>query len=184
MGSDTIYLQNPPKRCGLRCVTRTLACDRRVVLRPARAAELPALLRINVAADAHEHRLVPDVAGRRIDRRRALHYWKSALRCPRAAVLVAARGRELLGVIGVDLVVARSRLAPVRRHVYLHSLWVEPASRRLGLGRALAQSALAWGARRGATQARLEMASANAGARRLYAGLGFAEREVMMARPI
>ena len=163
---------------------RTLARDRRVRLRRARAADLDALVAINVVADVHNHRLVPDVGGRRIDRRRARHYWKHALRSPRAAVWVAARGPGLLGVIGVDLLVARSRLAPARRLVYLHSLWVQPAARRLGLGRALTQAAMAWGRRLGATQARLEVAVPNAGARRLYQGLGFAERELLLVRPI
>jgi ribosomal protein S18 acetylase RimI-like enzyme len=139
---------------------------------------------LNVAADADNHRLVPDIGGRRIDRRRARRYWKRAMRDPRALVLVVARGSRLQGVIGVDLIVLRSRLAPVRRYVYLHSLWVEPEARRAGLARALTRAALAWGARRGARQARLEAAANNTGARHLYGELGFALREVMMARPL
>lgn len=174
----------PAASTGPRLPARRLARDRRVQLRRARAADLDALLAINVVADALNHELVPDIGGRRIDGRRARHFWMRAMRSPRAAVWVGARGSELLGVIGVDLLVARSRLAPVRRFVYLHSLWVEPAARRLGLGLALTQAALAWGRRRGATQARLEVAVSNAGARRLYQGLGFAERELLMVRPI
>lgn len=177
-------LVRAPRPESARCLASCLPRDRRVRLRAARAADLPQLLAFNVVADVHNHELVPDVGGRRIDRRRAFNFWKHAIRRPRAAVLVAARGSELLGVIGVDLIVARSRLAPVRRHVYLHSLWVAPAARRLGLGRALTQMALAWGVRRRATQARLEVAAPNPGARRLYRELGFAERELLLVRPI
>jgi ribosomal protein S18 acetylase RimI-like enzyme len=155
-----------------------------VQVRRARARDLAELVRMNVAADADNHELVPDVGGRRIDRRRARHYWKHALRNPRALVLVAVRGLRAEGLIAADLVVLRSRLAPVRRYVYLHSLWVEPAARRAGLARALTRAALTWAVRRGARQARLEAAANNTHAQRLYRELGFALREVMMARPL
>ena len=163
---------------------RRLGSDRAGQVRRARARDLPELVLLNVVADEDNHRLVPDIGGRRIDRRRARRYWKHALRDPRALVLVAARDLRIDGVIAADLICLRSRLAPVRRYVYLHSLWVEPAARRLGLGRALTRAALAWAVRRGARQARLEAAANNPRALGLYRSLGFALREVMMARPL
>lgn len=173
-----------PARPARALVARRLARDARVQVRRACARDLPELVRLNAAGDAHNHTLVPDVGWRRIDHRRARNYWKRALRDPRAAVLVGARGVRLEGVIAADLITLRSRLAPVRRYVYLHSLWVEPAARRVGLARALTRAVLAWAVRRGARQARLEAAANNAHAQRLYRELGFALREVMMARPL
>lgn len=90
----------------------------------------------------------------------------------------------MLGAIGVDLLVSSHRLAHVRRRIYLYSLFVAPAARRAGLARRLTQLALDWGRGRGATQARLEMAWPNRGARALYESVGFRPRELMLARPL
>ena len=53
------------------------------------------------------------------------------------------------------------------------NLAVDPAKRRLGAGRALAQAALAEGAARGAARAFLEVRESNAAALAFYARLGF-----------
>jgi ribosomal-protein-alanine N-acetyltransferase len=53
------------------------------------------------------------------------------------------------------------------------TLAVEPGARRLGLGRALMQAAMAAVTARGAASMALEVAERNAAARALYAGLGF-----------
>ncbi len=90
----------------------------------------------------------------------------------------------MLGLLGVDLIIAGHRLAHVRRRIYLHSLFIVPSARRLGLARRLTRLALDWGRGRGATQARLEMASPNDGARALYESLGFQPREMMFARAL
>jgi len=90
----------------------------------------------------------------------------------------------MLGAIGVDLIVSRHPLAHVRRRIYLHSLFIVPAARRLGLARRLTRLALDWGRGRGATQARLEMAAPNQSARRLYESVGFRVREMMFSRPL
>lgn len=57
----------------------------------------------------------------------------------------------------------------------LLTLAVEPDQRRQGVGRALVTAFLAESRARGATRAFLEVAEGNAGARALYAGLGFTE---------
>lgn len=163
---------------------KALIAQRRLRIRRASPRDLAELVRLNVVADKHNHELVPDIGARRFALRRSLNYWKRSLRNGRQEVRVAEHDGALLAVIGVDLHVSRHRFAPVKRHICIHSLWVEPQARRLGLGLALIRAALAWGRRRGATQARLEVAVPNAGARRLYQGLGFAEREVLMVRPI
>ncbi len=57
----------------------------------------------------------------------------------------------------------------------IHNLVVAPELRRRGLGRLLLSFALAFGVRRGAERALLEVRCANAAARGLYAAEGFRE---------
>ncbi len=136
------------------------------------------------AATLTEHRLIPDVAARRHDVRASRRHWRRSIASPHKRLFVAVRGSEVLGAVGVDLIVSRHRLAHVRRRVYLHSLFIVPAARRLGLAQRLTRLALDWGRGRGATQARLEMAAPNRSARRLYESVGFRVREMMFARAL
>jgi len=155
---------------------------RHILLRAAMRRDVAAVSKLERAASQTEHRLIPDIAGRRIDARVSRRHWRHAIAHPRKRLFVATRGAEVLGAIGVDLLVSGHRLAHVRRRVYLHSLFVKPAARRLGLARRLTQLALDWGRGRGAVQARLEMAAPNHSARRLYESVGFRVREMMFAR--
>jgi ribosomal protein S18 acetylase RimI-like enzyme len=139
---------------------------------------------LGASAAETEHGLIPDVASRRHDVREARRYWRRAINSSRTRLFVAVQGAELLGAIGVDLIVSRHRLAHVRRRAYLHSLYIVPSARRLGLARRLTRLALDWARGRGATQARLEMAAPNRSARRLYESVGFRVREMMFARPL
>lgn len=156
----------------------------RILLRAAIRVDVAAVSALQRAASLAEHRLIPDIAGRRIDSRVSRRHWRRAIAHPRKRLFVARRGAEVLGAIGVDLLVSRHRLAHVRRRIYLHSLFVTPAARRLGLARRLTQLALDWGRSRGAVQARLEMAAPNRSARALYESLGFGVRELVFARPL
>jgi ribosomal protein S18 acetylase RimI-like enzyme len=155
-----------------------------IVLRAAVRGDIAAMPRLERAAALAEHRLIPDIAGRRIDARVSRRHWRRTVTSARRRLFVAVRGAELLGAIGVDLLVSRHPLAHVRRRIYLHSLFVQPAARRLGLARRLTRLALDWGRGRGAVQARLEMAAPNRAARGLYESLGFRVREMMFARPL
>jgi GNAT superfamily N-acetyltransferase len=140
--------------------------------------------RLERQAALTEHRFIPDIAGWRIDPRVSRRHWRRTIANPRRRLFVAIRGAEVLAAIGVDLLVSSHRLAHVRRRIYLHSLFVAPAARRAGLARRLTRLALDWGRGRGATQARLEMAWPNRGARALYESVGFSPRELMLARPL
>ena len=155
-----------------------------IVLRAATRRDVAGVAALGASAAETEHGLIPDVASRRHDVRGARRYWRRAIDSPRTRLFVAVRGAELLGSIGVDLIVSRHRLAHVRRRVYLHSLYILPSARRLGLARQLTRLALDWARGRGATQARLEMAAPNRSARRLYESVGFRAREMMFARPL
>jgi len=66
----------------------------------------------------------------------------------------------------------------------VHSLFVLPAARRRGVGRALVRHALRWGRRQAAGGAELGMAAANRSARALYESFGFRLQEVAMARDL
>ncbi len=156
----------------------------RVVLRVASQREVAAVARMQADAALTEHRLIPDIASHRHDIPNGRRYWRRALRGSRQRLFIAVRGSEVVGAIGVDLIVARHRMAPVRRRIYLHSLYVVPHARRFRLAQGLTRLALDWGRGRGATQARLEMAAPNRSARALYESLGFRAREMMFARPL
>lgn len=156
----------------------------RIVVRSALRADVSQVVAINQRADAEEHRLIPDIAARRIDRRLARRYWLRTIRSQRSRLFVAVRRLRVVGMVAVDLHTARSRLAVVRCHVYLHSLFVNGEVRGSGLAQALTRVALDWGHGRGAQQARLEMAEHNVAARRLYESLGFQRREAMLARAL
>jgi ribosomal protein S18 acetylase RimI-like enzyme len=156
----------------------------RVLLRAATRRDVAAIAKMERAASFTEHQLLPDIAGRRLDARASRRHWRRSIANPRRRLFVAARGADVVGAIGVDLLVSRHRFAHVRRRVYLHSLFIAPPARRLGLARRLTRLALDWGRGRGALQARLEMAAPNRSARRLYESVGFRVREMMFARPL
>lgn len=56
----------------------------------------------------------------------------------------------------------------------LWSLWVEPAARRSGAGRALVEAAAAWSAERGARRLVAWVAEGNLAARSFFVAAGFA----------
>jgi len=57
--------------------------------------------------------------------------------------------------------------------VYLYSLWLEPAVRRRGLGRALVAAAVDWARARGVRTVTLRVHAGNDAATEVYRGLGF-----------
>lgn len=61
--------------------------------------------------------------------------------------------------------------APQTAHVY--QMWVEPAHRGRGIGRALLDEAIAWALTRGARRVTLGVTCGNTAASRLYAAAGF-----------
>jgi ribosomal protein S18 acetylase RimI-like enzyme len=100
---------------------------------------------------------------------------------------------------GFDEAVWRRRAAPSKRQVWfavekdgrfvgvvriafaepdpglasLFSMWVEPESRRVGIGRLLVEAAVGWAADRGAHSVELEVNEAVTSARGLYEACGF-----------
>jgi ribosomal protein S18 acetylase RimI-like enzyme len=144
--------------------------------------DLAAVLALDAAAVAHNHRLVPLVSAPDVDRWSARRFWAGAGRRRDSIVLVAAEGQSLLGMLCIDVNDARNRRMKIRRWVYLHSLYVDRRARGRRVAQRLIRHALAWARRHGAGGATLEMAANNDAARALYGRFGFATQEVMMAR--
>jgi GNAT superfamily N-acetyltransferase len=89
--------------------------------------------------------------------------WRRRLRV-HAQFAAVVQGRPV-GLIGAQ----RENSASV----YLYSLWLEPPSRRRGLGRALVSAAVEWARAEGASTVTLRVHATNDAAREVYAGLGF-----------
>jgi ribosomal-protein-alanine N-acetyltransferase len=121
-------------------------------LRPARAADVDALLAIENAAFPTD----------RIERRAFQH----AIRSPTMICLVAARGDEVLGY-GI---VERRRTSTAAR---LTSVAVAPAASGAGLGRRLLAAIEKQATAAGSQRMRLEVRADNTGARKLYEKTGY-----------
>lgn len=133
---------------------------------------------MDMAGDV-ERGFLPDLGTRRFDWRHSHREFARSLRGRDSSWFVASAAGTCIGMLGVDLRRARHRLLVVRRHVYMHSLFVVSGWRRAGVARRLVRRGLAWALRRGARQVRLEMAVNNRGVRRFYESLGFRPRETM-----
>ncbi len=118
-------------------------------VRPARAGDLPAILRIERASFAQPW---ADRAFRRVMAR------------PDAALLVAGRGGRVAGYVALW---REGRIAE------LGDLAVAPERRRAGLGSTLVEAAAAAARERGAERIFLQVRESNRAARRLYRSTGF-----------
>jgi ribosomal protein S18 acetylase RimI-like enzyme len=86
---------------------------------------------------------------------------------PAAATFVASEG-------GADIGLARIFAEPdPPGRAHLVSIWVDPGHRRRGVARALIDLAIRWAGEHRAEEVVLWVADDNAGARRLYEGIGF-----------
>jgi ribosomal protein S18 acetylase RimI-like enzyme len=86
---------------------------------------------------------------------------------PSRVLFAAEHGSRSVGL-------AYGRLEEGRPEVaHLGAMWVDPAARRLGTGRALVAAVIAWARARGVRCVELQVTEANALAERLYASAGF-----------
>ena len=89
---------------------------------------------------------------------------------PDAALLLAFAGAEPAGCVAIKQRADRPGATELKR------LWTEPVARGLGLGRALAEAAIAWSRAHGAQTVLLDtVGKAMPDAVRLYRALGFVE---------
>jgi ribosomal protein S18 acetylase RimI-like enzyme len=89
-----------------------------------------------------------------------------------AVSFVAIEDGRWLGLVDAKRECAQADLPP---DIRLSSLWVEPAARRRGVGRALALKVLDWARAAGSAAVVLEVQALNANALGLYRSLGFSE---------
>ena len=99
---------------------------------------------------------------------RAARYGEDARSVLEAGEVTFATVRD-----GRGAVLARGRGAFHGDWVGVSALWTDPAHRGTGLGSAVLESLLSWGAERGATTAYLQVVESNDHARRIYEARGF-----------
>lgn len=153
-------------------------------VRRARAADLPAvqalqenLRREHVPLD-ERYRLADDVAARFAA---DLRVW---VRSDTDRIFVADAGAE--GIVGVA-VAHLAWPAPIylqRLMVWVDDLYVMPAWRRRGVGRALLGALRDWGGAAGAEDLKAGVLSANSLGRRFWAGAGGSDYSVTVALPL
>ena len=135
----------------------TAVTDRRLWLDAATADDLDAIVDLERRSFSHPWS--------------ARHFRDAMRNPPRSRVLVLREpfdaGDPGRGIRAYSVVQA------VADEMHVHNLAVEPSWRRQGLGRVLMDLALAWGRRRGARRAFLEVRPSNAPALALYRSLGF-----------
>jgi ribosomal protein S18 acetylase RimI-like enzyme len=128
-------------------------------------------LRLSALADA------PDAFGRTFEeeRQRPDAEWEAQLarsiRSDSTLTAVAERDGEAVGFVHAQLHPGEPPTAE------LYGMWVAPAARRTGAGRALVDAIAAWARSRGATRLVLNVTQGNTAAERLYerAGLRFTD---------
>jgi ribosomal protein S18 acetylase RimI-like enzyme len=97
------------------------------------------------------------------EQRRPEEDWRSAGRMP---IFVAIREGKWVGMAGCFA-------APSDQAAVVWGMWVEPESRRSGLGKRLLEAAMGWARSEGFHRVRLSVAEANVEAAELYRGAGF-----------
>jgi ribosomal protein S18 acetylase RimI-like enzyme len=92
-------------------------------------------------------------------------------------LFVAVSGSRTVGFISGELREGSPTFQP-KTWASVDDVFVEPDHRNLGMGRALLESVGAWARERGASGISLQVAAANARARKFYEELGFREISV------
>ena len=92
-------------------------------------------------------------------------------------LFVAVAGGRIVGFISGELREGSPTFLP-KTWASVDDVFVEPDHRNLGMGHALLESVAAWARERGATGISLQVAAANARARKFYEDLGFREISV------
>jgi len=92
-------------------------------------------------------------------------------------LFVAVAGGRVVGFVSGELREGSPTFFP-KTWASVDDVFVEPDHRNLGMGHALLKSVEAWARERGATGVSLQVAAANARARKFYEELGFREISV------
>lgn len=146
-------------------------------LRPATAADLPALMELFRQLDEHQRPWRVFAPRRGIEREMEVHY-RDALRDPDALVMVATRGGRVVGMTVGKL--QRPSSFSDDPAVELSSAAVEPDSRGMGIGRALAGEIGRFARKLGVGRVTLKTFAQNERAVELWKELGFEPRILQM----
>lgn len=152
------------------------------LIRPAHAADLPALgqlagalVRFHHALNPRRYMLVPGVeAG-------YTRWFERELGNPSAVLLTASDNDALVGY-AYGRVEDRDWNALLDRHGALHDIFVAPSARRSGVGRKLLAAVLRALHDKGAPRVLLHTAVENRGAQALFAAFGFGTTMLEMTR--
>lgn len=87
---------------------------------------------------------------------------------------------EVLGYV----ILGETGFLTAEMHAFLYDIWVAPASRGQGIGKALVEWAAEWARSRGHRKIKLEVGEGNARARHVYEALGFRPERRYMAKPL
>ncbi len=143
-------------------------------IRPAAERDLDAVVALWIELTRHHEPLDPLFRLREGARGELRELLRAVLHDPDAHVLLHDPGAgppDGLCIVRVD------RAPPIYRETEraeITDLGVRPAVRRRGIGRALAQAALAWVQARGVRRVEVRVVAANAEGRAFWRGLGFA----------
>jgi len=100
------------------------------------------------------------------------------------AVRVAVADGAVVGFVCVWARVPPEPDEPAEPYAFVSDVFVKPAHRGNGIGRALVDAAVDYARDRGVSIVKLDVLLANGAARRLYERAGFATRLVEMAKPL
>jgi ribosomal protein S18 acetylase RimI-like enzyme len=157
-----------------------------MLIRPATSADVESVLPMVARICAFHQQLDPAKYGFLPHPEQRYRGWLTSRSAdPRAVFLVAQPDppKRLAGFVIATI----EREIPIYRldaFGFIHDLWVEPEFRKQGVGKALAESAVARFRELGVAQVRLDTAAANEGARRLFAAVGFRPSVVEMLREL
>jgi len=156
-----------------------------IAIRDARPEDLAALARMGARLVREHHRLDPArffLPEAPIED--GYRWWLGKeLVNPRATILVAARRRRVIGY-AYGRIERRDWNTLRERCAVGVDLWVEPRARRGGVGRRLVEGLLERFAERGEPRVILQVAAGNASARAVFAGMGFRETLVELAKEL
>lgn len=151
-----------------------------MTVRNANASDVPAILPMVAQICAMHEAMDPDKYGFLPDIVERYRSWLPVrAQDPRSVLLVAEDSTRAAGFI-IGTVEKEIPIYRVKEFGFIHDMWVEPEFRGRGAGRLLALEAVERFRAMGVTQVRLDTASANAGARRLFASCGFRESATEM----
>lgn len=154
-------------------------------IRPATAADLPALTDVMTEADRYHAATLPDLFREPRDTAGTAEYLRAVLANEQARVFVAERGEDVIGCVLAT--VRRARDLPMlvpRVWVHVETLAVRERDRRTGAGTALMRAAEQWAREQGIERVELNVWDFNQPARALYERLGYRAASHVMVRDL